>query len=352
MKMVGIILAGGRSSQSQLTQNYAAASLPVAGYYNAIDFSLSSMVNSGINKVAVVTQYSSRALNEHLKSSTYWGFGRKHGGLYLVSPMVTADKQTWYKGTIDALADTLDILKESHEPYAVIASGDGIYRLDYQKVLEKHIEKGAEITVVCTSLPEGESQERYGVVHRAEDDRIISFSEKADGDEKAKTISCGIYIIRRRTLIDMLEKAVAEGKTNFVEDVIIPGLAEGKTYAYKHRGYWENISTDEAYYKCNMSFLDKEIRDEFFAQEPPILTRVTDRPPTKYLDGAVVKESLIGSGCVIDGEVSSSVLFAGVTIGKGAVVRNSIVFPNCVIAEGAVIEGVIINKENDIIKMA
>lgn len=349
MKMVGIILAGGKTPGT-LTKDQASASLPVGGYYNAVDFPLSSMVNSGMNKVAVVTQYSSRSLNAHLKSGSWWGFGRKRGGLFVLNPTVTAEKQDWYQGTIDALYDTVEFLKESHEPYVVISSGDGVYKIDFEDVLETHIASGAEITIVCAKLPEGEDPARLGVIHRDADDRIIDFLEK-EGDENARHVSCGIYLMRRRKLIEVLEKAVAEGKTNFVGDIIIPGLAEGKTYAYKHRGYWRNISNDEAYYRCNMDFLKDEVRKEFLQDEPPVLTRVLDRSPAKYSDGAEVKGSLIGSGAEIEGTVINSLLFAGVKVAKGAVVENSVVLPNTIIEEGKVIKNMITDESENILNM-
>ena len=151
MKAVGIILAGGGSDRMKgLTDIRAVAAMPVAGAYRAVDFALSNMANSRINTVAVITQYSSRSLNEHLNAPSWWGFGRKQGGLYLLNPTITPESTNWFRGTADALIQNLDFIKERHEPYVVIASGDGVYKLDYNKVLEFHIAKRADVTVVCT----------------------------------------------------------------------------------------------------------------------------------------------------------------------------------------------------------
>ena len=162
MRAVGIILAGGNSEKMQeLSYKRAIAAMPVAGSYRSIDFALSNMTNSGIQKVAVLTQYNSRSLNEHLSSSKWWDFGRKQGGLYVFTPTITVENDSWYRGTADAIAQNLDFLRQCHEPYVVIASGDGIYKLDYGRVLEYHIEKKADITIVCSSLPQGDDITRF-----------------------------------------------------------------------------------------------------------------------------------------------------------------------------------------------
>ena len=153
MKAIGIILAGGNNrAMRELSNKRAIAAMPIAGSYRAIDFALSNMTNSRIQKVAVITQYNARSLNEHLSSSKWWDFGRKQGGLFVFTPTITAESSNWYRGTADSLYQNIHFLKQSHEPYVVIASGDGVYKLDYNKVLQYHIEKKADITVVVKKL--------------------------------------------------------------------------------------------------------------------------------------------------------------------------------------------------------
>ena len=165
MRAIGIILAGGNSNRMrELSQRRAVAALPVAGSFFSIDFALSNMECSRIQKVAVLTQYNSRSLNDHLSSSKWWNFGRKQGGLYQYTPSYTNENNSWYRGTADAMAQNLSFLKEAHEPYVVIASGDCVYKMDYNKVLEYHIDKGADITVVCKDMPEDFNVERYGTI--------------------------------------------------------------------------------------------------------------------------------------------------------------------------------------------
>ena len=194
MKALGIILAGGNSSRMQnLSDKRAISAMPVGGSYRCIDFVLSNMTNSHIQTVAVLSQYNARSLNEHLNSAKWWNFGRKQGGLFLFTPTVTTNNSWWYRGTADAIWQNLDFLKKRHEPYVVIASGDCIYKLDFNKVLDYHIEKQADITVVCAKLPAGDDINRYGVVQMDKEGRIVEFEEKpmvANSD----TVSAGVYI--------------------------------------------------------------------------------------------------------------------------------------------------------------
>ncbi len=348
MKALGVILAGGNNSRMrELSKRRAIAAMPVAGSYRCIDFALSNMSNSRIQNVAVVTQYNSHSLNEHLNSSKWWDFGRKQGGLHLITPTITPDKNDWFKGTADALYSNIDILKNSHEPYAVIASGDGVYKLDYNKVLEYHIEKNADITVVCKELPPGEDATRFGVVKMASDGRITEFQEKPVQAD-SPIISCGIYVIRRRQLIDLLEQCAREERVDFVRDILMRSQKSRRIYAYKMEGYWNNISTVESYYRTNMDFLDPEIRRVFFREYPCIHTRDDDLPSARINKGARVSKSLISSGSVVNGTVENSVLFKKAYIGKNCKIRNSIILNDVYIGDDTEIENCIVESRGTI----
>ena len=210
MRVLGIVLAGGNNKKmDQLSKKRAISAMPMAGSYRAIDFTLSNMTNSHVQKVAVLTQYNAWSLNEHLSSSKWWDFGRKQGGLFVFTPSITAENGFWYRGTADAIAQNLSFLKKSHEPYVVITSGDGIYKLDYNDVLDQHVETGADMTIVCKEMPAGTDVSNYGVVKTDKNGRITDFEEKpveSDGN----LVSTGIYVIRRRLLIQMIEKCIAE----------------------------------------------------------------------------------------------------------------------------------------------
>ncbi len=273
MRAIGIVLAGGNSKRmKELSYKRAIAAMPVAGSYRSIDFALSNMANSHIQNVAVFTQYNSRSLNLHLSSSKWWDFGRKQGGLFVFTPTITAESSDWYRGTADALYQNLSFLKSSHEPYVVIAAGDGVYKLDYNKVLEYHIEKKADITVVCKDMREGEDVTRFG----------------------------------------------------------------------------SNIASVESYYETNMDFLKPEVRDHFFRQYPDVYSKIDDLPPAKYNPGAVVKNSLVSSGSIINGTVEDSILFKKVYVGNNCVIRDSIILNDVYIGDNTVIENCIVESRDTI----
>ena len=324
MRAIGIILAGGNSSRmGELSAKRAVAAMPIVGSYRAIDFTLSNMTNSHIQKVAVYTQYNSRSLNEHLNSSKWWDFGRKQGGLYLFTPTITATNSYWYKGTADALYQNISFLKSAHEPYVVIASGDAVYKLDYNKVLEEHIATGADITVVCKDIQPGEDDiNRFGVVKLADDNRVISFEEKPIVAE-TNTASIGVYVVRRRQLIELLEACAAEGRSDFVNDILVRYKNVKKIYEYKLDSYWRNIR-----------------------QHPDVYSKVEDLPPAKYNGDAAVSNSLIASGSIINGTVEDSVLFKKVYIGNNCVIKNSIILNDVHIGDNCYIENCIVESRD------
>ena len=348
MSAIGIVLAGGNNHRMQaLSQKRAICAMPVAGSYRSIDFTLSNMSNSHIQKVAVLTQYNSRSLNEHLNSSKWWDFGRKQGGLSVLTPTVTADNSNWYRGTADAIYQNLSFLKNSHEPYVIIASGDGIYKMDYNKVLEYHIDKKADITVVCRDMEPGTDIERFGTIRMDEEFRITEFEEKPL-QAKSNTISCGIYVVRRRLLIEMIEKCAEEDRYDFVRDILIRYKDLKRIYGYKITDYWRNIASVEDYFKTNMDFLRPEVRDYFFRQYPDIYSKVEDLPPAKYNPGARVRNSLVSSGCIVNGVVENSVIFKKVYIGNNCVIKNSIILNDVYIGDNTYIENCIVESRDTI----
>ena len=348
MRALGIILAGGNNNRMrELSNRRAIAAMPVAGSYRSIDFALSNMTNSHIQKVAVFTQYNAGSLNEHLISSKWWNFGRKQGGLFTFTPSVTAENNFWYRGTADAMAQNLSFLKNSHEPYVVIASGDCVYKMDYNKVLEYHVAKKADITVVCKDMPAGVNVDRFGTVKMNEESRIEEFEEKPVV-AKSNTISCGIYVVRRRQLIEMIEKCAEEDRYDFVKDILIRYKNMKKIYGYKLTDYWRNIATVDDYFETNMDFLKPETRDYFFKQYPDIYSKVDDLPPAKYNPGAQVRNSLVSSGTIINGTVEDSVIFKETYIGNNCYIKNSIILNDVYIGDNTHIENCIIESHDTI----
>ena len=348
MKAVGIILAGGSSERLQvLSSRRAVAAMPLAGIYRSIDFSLSNMSNSGVGTVAVVTQYSSRSLNYHLSSSKWWDFGRKQGGLYLLNPTITPENQSWYEGTADALLQNLDFLTERHEPYVVIASGDGVYKLNYNRVLEHHVESGAEVTVVCKEA-KGVERSRFGLLTADETGRITAWAEKEGKGPTDGLVNCGIYVIRRRHLIQLLEECKRSGGKDLVRDVFIGHLSGKKIMSYRHEGYWMNIASVESYFTCNRDMLDPALRRYFFVEEPVIRTRVDDNPPAKFNGVARVANSLVAGGGIVNGTVEDSVLFKKVYVGDGSTVKNCILMNNVYVGDNVWLENCIVEAKTKI----
>lgn len=346
MKAIGIILAGGNNDGrlGVLTDHRAAAALPVGSCYRAIDFTLSNMSSSGVGKVAVLTQYNSRSLRDHLMSSKWWDFGRKQGGLFVFTPYTSKEGSTWFRGTADSIYQNMTFLKRSNEEYVVITSGDSIYKMDYKKVIAAHVAKGADITVVYQNMA-GKDLSKFGVMEMDADGKLVGFEEKPE-QPKSDAASLGIYVISRTLLINLLEQAIPEGKYDLVKDIIIRFIPTLKIYGYEYDGYWSAIGAGTAaYFATNMDFLNKEVRDHFVSEYPYIATKPKDEPPAKFNVGAEVKDVITGSGSIFDGKVEHSVVFRKVRVGAGAVVKNSILMEGVQIGEGCVVENAILDKE-------
>lgn len=344
MRAIGIILAGGNSRRmKELSKKRAIAAMPVGGSFRCIDFALSNMSNSHIQSVAVLTQYNARSLNEHLSSSKWWDFGRKQGGLYLFTPTITADNADWYRGTADAMYQNVDYLKKRHEPYVVICSGDCVCKIDFNEILNYHIEKKADITVACKDMPLDSDVSRYGVIRMNEECQIVDFEEKPLVAQ-SHTVSTGIYIIRRRQLIEMLELAAEEGRYDFVTDILIRYKNVKKIYGFKVKDYWRNIASVEDYFQTNMDFLKPEVRRYFFKEDTKIYSKVDDLPPAKYNPGSEISNSLIASGCILNSRVEDSVLFKKVFVGKNCVIKNSVILNDVYIGDNTHLENCIVES--------
>ena len=348
MRAIGMVLAGGNSRRiKELTKHRAVAALPIAGNFRSIDFALSSMTNSHVQNVAVFTQYNSRSLTEHLSSSKWWNFGRKQGGLTIFTPSITGDSNLWFRGTADAMYQNLSFLKKSHEPYVIIASGDCIYKVDYGKILEYHIEKNADITIVVKDLPDGFKAERYGCVKLDDDGRIRDFEQKPLITD-SHTVSCGIYILRRRHLIELIEECAEDDRHDFVSDILVRYRDIKAIYGYRLNSYWSNIASLDDYYRANMDFLKHEVRSFFMVAYPVIYTKADDLPPAKLNAGSHVKNSLIASGSIINGTVEDSLIFKKSFIGNNCYIKNSIVLNDVYIADNSHLENCIVESHSTI----
>lgn len=345
MRAVGIILAGGNNDQmGALTEKRASSAVPVGSCYRALDFSLSSMSNSGIGKVAVITQYNSRSLHDHLSSSKWWDMGRKQGGLFIFTPYLTHDNTFWFRGTADSIYQNITYLKRSNEPYVVLSSGNSVYKLDYNDIIAYHERKNADVTIAYQQAPDGMDLRQYGVMEVGEAERVTDFEEKPL-EPQSDLVSLGIYVISRTLLIKLLEAINAESRYDLVRDVIMRYRKRLRIYGYRYNGYWRTLNTVKTYYDCNMDFLNRDVRILFTKQLPYINTKPKDEPPAKYNIGANVTDCLVGSGAILNGYANHSVMFRKVYTGENSSVTNSIVMEGCIIGNNCVVENAILDKE-------
>ena len=345
MKAVGIILAGGRSGPlGTLTSNRATAALPVGSCYRAIDFPVSNMTNSGIAKLAVITQYNSRSLHDHLSSPKWWDLGSKNGGLFLLSPFLSSANSIGFGGTADSIYQNLTFLRRSKEPYVVISSGNTIYKMDYRDVLKHHESKDADVTIVYRHVPANEDITQYGAIQLDHEERIIELEEKPL-ERETDFASIGVYVIKRELLIELIETIVSEGRYDLVRDLFSRYRKRLRMYGYKFDGYWRSLVNINDYFDCNMDFLKAEIRTDFTTQIPYIKTKPKDEPPAKFNGDAFVRNCLVGSGAILNGSAHNSVIFRRVYTGEHSSVANSVIMEGVKLGNGCVVEYAILDKD-------
>lgn len=355
MRALGVILAGGNNQRLEsLTKvpGRAVAAMPIGGGYRAIDFSLSSMTNSGIRKVAVIVQFNSSSLHDHLSSAKWWDLGRKKGGLFLFSPYLSSYDSPFFRGTSNAMYQNIKFFTRSNEEYVAITSGDSIFKIDFKQLIRHHIERGNDITVAYKKIKDMDVR-MFGVLDLDEDENIIDFEEKPL-ETSLNTISLGVYIIKRKLLIELLETTNKEGRYDFVRDIIIRYRKVLKLGGYRFNSYWSALNSVLSYYKTNMDFLQKDVRDYFSKQYPYTATKPRDEPPAKFNIGAQIQGSLVGGGSILNGHVENSLLFSNVYIGENTFVKDSIIMHGSYIGNNCNIESTILDKEtivNDGIKI-
>lgn len=344
---MGIIITGGRNEKlKELSKKRSVTAIPIAGKYRAIDFVLSNMVNSGITKVGVVTQFSSRSLMDHLGSGKEWDLDRRNGGLHIFPPYLEGDSIGMYRGSAEGMYNNLSFLKRSSEEYVIIAMGNGIYNMRYDDLLEYHISKDADITILYRDMVDYKTEElrNLGIIGIDSEGRITDLLEKPMTPKTTKA-SMGVYIIKRTLLIELLEESAAHGNYDFVKDILIKNIPEKKIFGFEYKGYWRSLSSIPLYYQCNMELLNPEISDELFGVGGKIFTKVKDETPAKYNDEAEVTNSVVADGCIIEGTVINSVLFRGVVVNKGCVIKDSIIMQDSVVEENVMLENIILDKE-------
>lgn len=348
---IAMLLAGGQGSRLHaLTRSVAKPAVPYGGKYRIIDFPLSNCVNSGIDTVGVLTQYQPLLLNEYLGNGQPWDLDRVHGGLYVLPPYQKSSNSDWYTGTANAIYQNINFIERYDPEYVVILSGDHIYKMDYAKMLAFHKEKGADCTIAVLEVPKEEAS-RFGIMATDENDKIYEFAEKPK-EPKSNLASMGIYIFTWDKLHQYLisDEENPNSENDFGKNIIPAMLNDNqKLYAYRFEGYWKDVGTIDSLWEANMDLLNKSVPMNLYDDSWKIYARNPVMPPQYVADTARIRDAMISEGCYVAGEIDFSILFAGVTVEKGAVVHDSIVMPGSVIKAGAVVEYSIV-AENTVIE--
>ena len=341
-EMIAMLLAGGQGSRlGVLTSKVAKPAVAFGGKYRIIDFPLSNCINSGIDTVGVLTQYQPLRLNTHIGIGIPWDLDRNVGGVTVLPPYEKSTSSEWYTGTANAIYQNMNYMEMYNPDYVMILSGDHIYKMDYEVMLDFHKENHADVTIATMPVPLEEAS-RFGIVITDEENRIQEFEEKP-AQPRSNLASMGIYIFSWPVLKEAL-KALSEQPACDFGKHIIPYCHEKKQrlFAYEYNGYWKDVGTLGSYWEANMELIDIIPEFNLYEEYWKIYTNSGILPPHYISDQSAVEKSIIGNGCDIYGEVHSSVISSGVTIGKGSVVRDSIIMKDAVIGDHCVIDKAII----------
>lgn len=344
-KTLVLLLAGGVGSRlNVLVQSRAKPAVPFGGLYRIIDFSLSNVMNSGLTRIGVLTQYKPLSLMNHLGTGDAWDFTGRTRGVTVLPPRTGFKDSDWYKGTADAVRQNIDFIRVYPSDEVLILSGDHIYQMDFDQMIAVHRQKNADITIGMMIVPKEEIHQ-FGAGITDDDDRIIEWEEKPK-IPRTNLASMGIYVFRTEYLLRLLEENREE--VDFGMHLIPKAISRDNVYAYPFDGYWRDVGTVSAYWQANMDLLKENsgISPELWGIRSNVESggMVADRCPARFAVGSEVKNSLISAGCVIEGEVVNSVLSPGVTVAAGAVVRDSVIFDDCHIGQGATVDLAILDK--------
>lgn len=347
-EMIAMLLAGGQGSRlGVLTSKVAKPAVAFGGKYRIIDFPLSNCINSGVDTVGVLTQYQPLRLNTHIGIGIPWDLDRNIGGVTVLPPYEKSANSEWYTGTANAIYQNIDYMETYNPEYVLILSGDHIYKMDYEVMLDFHKANGAEVTIAAMPVPIEEAK-RFGIVITDEDRKIIDFEEKPE-NPRSNLASMGIYIFNWKTLKKALIAKAEQPALDFGKHVI-PYLHQNGSpmYAYEYNGYWKDVGTLHSYWEANMELIDIVPEFNLYEEYWKIYTRSFSLPPQYIGENSTIEKSIIGAGATIEGKVINSVIGCGVTIGKGTTVRDSIIMNETVIGENCELEKAII-AENVII---
>ena len=348
--VVGLIYTGERMDElKELTRYRSVAAVPMVGRYRLIDFTLANMIHSGIKNIGIIMQKNYHSLMDHLGSGREWNLHGKRSGLTILPPYVSGEKTGVYEGLLDALHSNLNFLRRSTERFIAVTDSNVLYSVDFDDVVRQHLDRKSDITLLYSKQADlrRNGSGRYLEVDGNDEVTQIEFDPTIPHFENTYI---GAFLMRRELLINLLDRSVAAGQHHFSRGLLaqMVGDRSHRVGAYACPGNIWAIDSVSSYFKANLDFLHDNIRNSIFTNEKPIWTKLRDEMPSRYLGDARVKNALIADGCVIEGTVENSVLFRGVHVKPGAVVKNSIVMQDAVIYSGVELENCILDKQTTI----
>ena len=347
-EMIAMLLAGGQGSRlGVLTAKVAKPAVAFGGKYRIIDFPLSNCINSGVDTVGVLTQYQPLRLNTHIGIGIPWDLDKNIGGARILPPYERSTNSEWYTGTANAIYQNLDYMETYNPDYVLILSGDHIYKMDYEVMLDYHKEHKADVTIAAMPVPMEEAS-RFGIVVTDDKGQIEAFEEKP-ANPRSNLASMGIYIFSWPVLKEALVKLSSQPGCDFGKHIIPYCHEQGKRmFAYEYNGYWKDVGTLSSYWEANMELIDIIPEFNLYEEFWKIYTNNDILPPQYISSEAVIERSIIGDGCEIYGEIHNCVIGSGVTIGKGSIIRDSIIMKDTVIGEGCVMDKAIIAESVEV----
>ncbi len=345
-KCIAMLLAGGQGSRlGRLTSSIAKPAVSFGGKYRIIDFSLSNCVNSGIDTVGVLVQYKPLILNRYVGTGDSWDLALADGGVHILPPYAGETGGEWYEGTADSIYHNIDFIDIYDPENVLILSGDHIYKMDYNLMLEKHLDKNADLTVSVIEVPIEEAS-RFGIMSTDDEDRIVKFSEKPRKPD-SNLASMGIYIFKWNKLRKALIEDHKDEKSShdFGKNIIPKMLTSGKSlYVYRFSGYWRDVGTVKSYYDSQMDLMDNIEDFDVFSKTMKVFSNSNMYPPQFIGPDANISNSLICNGCTVYGTAKHSILGTGAIVKSGTVVEDSILLPNAIIGRNCKIKNAIVNE--------
>lgn len=356
MKAAGLIFSNIHDKNlPEMTAKRTMASLPFGGRYRLVDFTLSNMVNSGITKVGIITHNNYRSLVDHIGTGKDWDLARRSGGIMILPPFITSFDNPragkLYSTRLEALMGTMDFINHCNEDVIILSDCDSVCNIDFSDVLEYHEKNGADVTIVTKRMTVNKEKmsAETAIVYADEDGSAKEFVEYTYQITGEQDVSTNIIVLNKEYMLSMLNTSIAHGYTEFYHQALSSTMGTSKIMVYRCDGYYKEIGSIQQYFKANMDLLDSDVRDQIFGEKTrPVYTKVRNSAPAKFGKDAVVKNSLIADGCVIEGTVENSILFRGVRVRKNTVVKNCVLLQDTSVGENVMLNCVISDKNANI----